>query len=108
MPTYDYECPSCGTFELFQSITANPIRKCPTCKSKVKRLIATGGGLLFKGSGFYITDYRSEDYKKQAKAETKAADGKGKKDSDKKSKPDDASKKPKPSSKSTEKKPKKD
>jgi putative FmdB family regulatory protein len=71
MPTYDYQCEACGNrFEKFQSITAAPIRKCPKCgKSKVKRLISAGAGLIFKGSGFYITDYRSEGYKSAAKAE---------------------------------------
>lgn len=83
MPTYDYECGACGhAFELFQSITAKPIRKCPECgKLKVKRLIGTGGGIIFRGSGFYETDYRSESYKKAAKAETEGSgtksDGKG-------------------------------
>jgi putative FmdB family regulatory protein len=70
MPTYDYKCDSCKhTFEKFQSITAAPIRKCPQCrKNRVKRLLGTGAGLIFKGSGFYITDYRSESYKSGAKA----------------------------------------
>jgi putative FmdB family regulatory protein len=69
MPTYDYKCDACGhQFERFQSITAAPIRKCPSCgKSKVRRLIGPGAGLIFKGSGFYITDYRSEGYKDAAK-----------------------------------------
>ena len=69
MPTYDYKCDACGNqFERFQSITAAPIRKCPSCgKSKVRRLIGPGAGLIFKGSGFYITDYRSEGYKDAAK-----------------------------------------
>jgi putative FmdB family regulatory protein len=65
MPTYDYECQACKhRFELFQSIKADPIKKCPECgKLKVKRLLGTGGALIFKGSGFYQTDYRSESYK---------------------------------------------
>ncbi len=68
MPTYDYECEACGhAFEVFHSITAKAIRKCPECKKlKVKRLIGTGGGIIFKGSGFYQTDYRSDSYKKAA------------------------------------------
>lgn len=72
MPTYEYQCSACGhRFEKFQSITAAPIKKCPECgKSKVQRLIGTGAGLIFKGSGFYITDYRSEGYKNAAKAES--------------------------------------
>ena len=72
MPTYEYKCEACGhQFEKFQSITAAPIKKCPECgKSKVRRLIGTGAGLLFKGSGFYITDYRGEAYNKAAKADS--------------------------------------
>jgi len=72
MPTYEYKCSACGhTFEQFQSITADPIKKCPKCgKSKVKRLLGTGAGLIFKGSGFYITDYRSDAYQKAAKGDT--------------------------------------
>ena len=72
MPTYEYRCTACGhAFEQFQSMTAEPIKKCPECgKNKVKRLLGTGAGLIFKGSGFYITDYRSESYKNAAKAET--------------------------------------
>ena len=74
MPTYDYVCDACGhEFEQFQSITAKPLRKCPACgKPKLKRLIGTGAGILFKGGGFYQTDYRSESYKKGAEAETKS------------------------------------
>ena len=72
MPTYEYKCTACGhAFERFQSIKAAPIKKCPECgKSKVKRLIGMGAGLLFKGSGFYITDYRGDAYSKAAKADT--------------------------------------
>ncbi len=72
MPTYEYVCDACGhAFEQFQSITAEPIRRCPICKKlKVRRLIGTGAGLIFKGNGFYITDYRSEGYKSAAKAES--------------------------------------
>jgi len=71
MPTYDYVCSSCGhKYELFQSITARPVKKCPQCGQRTaKRLIGAGAGILFKGSGFYETDYRSESYKKAAKAE---------------------------------------
>jgi putative FmdB family regulatory protein len=74
MPTYEYKCDACGhTFEKFQSITSEPTRKCPQCgKSKAKRLLGTGAGLIFKGSGFYITDYRSESYKDKAKSESSA------------------------------------
>jgi len=75
MPTYEYRCSECGhEFEEFQSITSKPIRKCPSCgKNKVDRLIGCGAGLIFKGSGFYQTDYRSEGYQKAAQAETEAA-----------------------------------
>ena len=72
MPTYDYECDACGhRFELFQSITEEAKKKCPECKkSKLRRLFGTGAALMFKGSGFYTTDYRSDSYKKGAKADT--------------------------------------
>ena len=77
MPTYEYKCFACNhTFERFQSITAEPIKRCPECgKAKVKRLLGTGAGFVFKGSGFYITDYRSEGYKEKAKAESGGASG---------------------------------
>jgi putative FmdB family regulatory protein len=72
MPTYEYKCSACGhQFEKFQSITADPLKKCPKCgKNKLQRLIGTGAGLIFKGSGFYITDYRDSGYKEKAKAES--------------------------------------
>ncbi|MCU0723779.1 MAG: zinc ribbon domain-containing protein [Planctomycetes bacterium] len=72
MPTYDYECEGCGhSFEEFQSITANPLRKCPACgKNALHRLIGCGAGVIFKGSGFYATDYRSKSYKEKAKSES--------------------------------------
>jgi putative FmdB family regulatory protein len=67
MPTYQYRCNKCGhEFEEFQSITEDPIETCPKCKGPVHRLISGGAGLLFKGSGFYITDHRSKDYKTKA------------------------------------------
>lgn len=70
MPTYEYECEECGhNFEKFQSITADPIKRCPKCEGKVRRLIGAGAGVIFKGSGFYATDYRSESYKQKAKQE---------------------------------------
>lgn len=79
MPTYDYACDACRhQFEQFQSIKAKALRKCPKCgQLKLRRLIGTGGALLFKGSGFYITDYRSEGYKSAAKADGGAPAGKG-------------------------------
>ena len=93
MPTYEYRCTACEhEFEQFQSITADALKKCPKCgKNKLQRLIGTGGAILFKGSGFYETDYRSESYKKAADAESKA----------KSDKPDSKDK----ATKATEKKP---
>ncbi|MEY3230055.1 MAG: hypothetical protein RL689_142 [Planctomycetota bacterium] len=71
MPTYDYRCKVCGhEFEYFQSMKDDALRKCPACKkSSLERLIGTGAAILFKGSGFYETDYRSESYKKAAEAD---------------------------------------
>ena len=71
MPTYEYQCSECGHgFEEFQSITAPAIRRCPACKkNKVQRLIGCGSALIFKGKGFYQTDYRSDNYKKGAEAD---------------------------------------
>ena len=71
MPTYDYQCSKCNhRFEMFQSMTEKPRQRCPLCRGKVERLISGGSGLLFKGSGFYITDYRSDGYKKAAKEDS--------------------------------------
>jgi putative FmdB family regulatory protein len=80
MPTYDYECEACGhTWEMFQRIVEDPIKQCPDCKKKkARRLFGTGGAVMFKGSGFYETDYRSESYKKGEKA---AKDASSKSDS---------------------------
>jgi len=77
MPTYDYVCDACDhQFELFQSITADPLRKCPECgRLKLRRLIGPGAAIVFKGSGFYKTDYRSESYKKAAAAEKSNGSG---------------------------------
>ena len=85
MPTYDYVCDACGhEFELFQSMTDRVKRKCPKCgKPRLKRLIGAGAGVIFKGSGFHETDYRSDSYKKAAEAEKKAAQGKTTKKDDK-------------------------
>lgn len=71
MPTYEYACDACGhTFEEFQSMTAKPLKVCPACgKRCLRRLIGTGAALLFRGSGFYATDYRSSDYKQKAKSD---------------------------------------
>ena len=74
MPTYEYLCDACAhQFEEYQSITAEPIRKCPECgRKKLRRLIGPGAAIIFKGSGFYQTDYRSESYKKAASADKPA------------------------------------
>ena len=74
MPTYEYVCEACShEFEQFQSIKDEPLKKCPQCKkSKVRRKISAGGGFLFKGSGFYITDYRSESYKASAQKDSES------------------------------------
>lgn len=76
MPTYDYVCDACGhEFEEFQNITADALTKCPECKKKkLRRLFGTGAALVFKGSGFYQTDYRSDSYKKGAKNDSKSSD----------------------------------
>lgn len=76
MPTYEYRCDVCShKWDEFQSITSKPTRKCPGCgKLKAKRIISAGGGIIFKGSGFYQTDYRSDSYKKGAEAASKASD----------------------------------
>ena len=76
MPTYQYICDDCQyEFEQFQSIKSRPIRKCPKCgRLGVQRLIGAGAGIIFKGSGFYQTDYRSEGYKKAAESEKKPAE----------------------------------
>jgi putative FmdB family regulatory protein len=115
MPTYDYRCNACEhEFELFQSMSEGVKKKCPECgKLKLERLIGTGSALIFKGSGFYETDYRSKDYTKAKEADSKAAketaksdDSKSKKSDDKKpakaeSKPTKKTdSKPKPASKS--------
>lgn len=75
MPTYEYKCTACShVFEQFQSMKDKALTKCPSCgKNKLERLIGTGAAVIFKGSGFYQTDYRSEAYRKSAEAETKAS-----------------------------------
>ncbi len=74
MPTYEYRCESCGhEFEELQSFKDEPLKVCPKChQERLRRLFGTGAAILFKGSGFYETDYRSESYKKAAKAEQEA------------------------------------
>jgi putative FmdB family regulatory protein len=86
MPTYEYSCQKCGqTFEAFQSMRDEPFRECPKelCRlpkwghGKVKRLLGTGAGIIFKGSGFYVTDYRSDSYKEAAKKESPSKPAEG-------------------------------
>ena len=70
MPTYDYRCPQCGNdFEKFQKMSDEPGAECPSCGAAAERRLSGGAGLLFKGSGFYITDYRGDSYKKAADAD---------------------------------------
>ncbi|MAT71166.1 MAG: FmdB family transcriptional regulator [Planctomycetaceae bacterium] len=87
MPTYDYECDACGhEFELFQSISEPVKRKCPECKKpKLRRLFGTGAAVVFKGSGFYQTDYRSDSYKQAAEKDKKSSSDGEAKDARKKS-----------------------
>jgi putative FmdB family regulatory protein len=87
MPTYEYRCPDGHDFEVFQRMSDEPGAVCPECGKPAERLLSAGGGLLFKGEGFYITDYRSAEYKKKAQADAGGAakssppDSAGKKDS---------------------------
>jgi putative FmdB family regulatory protein len=114
MPTYEYSCEKCGqNFDAFQSMRDEPFRECPKelCRlpewghGKVKRLFGTGAGLIFKGSGFYITDYRSDSYKEAAKKEAPAAPIGG----EKPAKPKEAAKGPSPAqTKKTDNKPAKE
>ena len=77
MPTYEYECPKCGTrFELFQKMSAKPVAKCPQCGGQAKRLMSGGAGLVFKGSGFYLTDYGRAGQKPRAESESSAGESK--------------------------------
>ena len=69
MPTYEYECKKCGRFEHFQRITDEKLKRCPSCKGAIKRLLGSGAGIIFKGTGFYQTDYRSDSYHKAAKSD---------------------------------------
>lgn len=70
MPTYDYDCSKCGKFEYFQNIKEDPLTTCPQCGGKVKRLISKNVGIIFKGSGFYITDHRKPEYEEKQKEES--------------------------------------
>lgn len=82
MPTYEYECEKCGhRLEIFQSITEKPLWQCPKCRGRLRRLIGSGGAIIFRGSGFHVTDYRSEEYRKKSKEESKPSDPKKSTDS---------------------------
>ena len=111
MPTYDYECDACGhAFELFQTITDPVKKKCPKCgKPKLRRLFGTGAAVVFKGSGFYQTDYRSDSYKKGAEKDKPASESKSDSKSDSKgeTKPAPELKPAKSSGKGEKKKPSK-
>jgi putative FmdB family regulatory protein len=87
MPTYDYHCDACEhEFEHFQGMNDPLLKKCPECKKpKLRRLIGAGAAIVFKGSGFYQTDYRSESYKKKAEAETKSSESSSSSSSESKS-----------------------
>lgn len=100
MPTYEYKCSHCDNeLEVFQSITASPKKKCPECgKLKLQRLIGTGAGVIFKGTGFYETDYRSDNYKKGAESEKPKSDS-SKKDSKKDTKTETSKTDSKPAAK---------
>ena len=109
MPTYDYQCDACNhTFEEFQSFSEEPLKKCPACKKKkLRRLLGTGAAVIFKGSGFYQTDYRSESYKSAAKAD-QTLPASEKSDSSKTDTTSTTNGKSSPSAKSGEKKAKSD
>jgi putative FmdB family regulatory protein len=84
MPTYDYECLECGyTFEMFQKINEEPLKNCPQCKGMLKRLIGAGCGLIFKGSGFYVTDYKRNSSKDKKDTFSKSKDESKKNNKDK-------------------------
>lgn len=79
MPTYEYRCPECGNdFEKFQRMSDEPGAECPACGARATRRLSAGAGFLFKGSGFYITDYRSESYKKSADSDKGGSAGEAK------------------------------
>ena len=92
MPTYEYQCLKCNhTFERFQGIRDEPVKRCPVCRCKVKRLIGRGAGIIFKGSGFYATDYRSPTYRRAQKRDAEGG-GVDKKPGDSSSKSADKNK----------------
>lgn len=92
MPTYEYECQKCGhEFEVFQSIVDKPLSRCPKCRGKVRKLISQGAGIIFKGSGFYQTDYRSRSYKQAAEKDKAPSSAPAASSSDKSSSADKGS-----------------
>ncbi|MAS91973.1 MAG: FmdB family transcriptional regulator [Verrucomicrobiales bacterium] len=106
MPTYDYKCQKCGhQFEVFQSMKDDRLTDCPLeeCDGEVKRLLGTGAGIIFKGSGFYETDYRSDSYKKAASADKKSSESSSSEKSDKSSSKSKGKSESKSSSSSTTK-----
>lgn len=95
MPTYEYKCGHCGRkFEEFQKMTDPPITSCRFCHKNVERMISGGSGMLFRGSGFYITDYRSDNYKKAAKGDSVSTSATSKSDNQSKEKKTQPEKKP--------------
>ena len=105
MPTYEYKCKKCNhLFEKFQNMSEEPVKACPVCGGKVTRLISGGGGLLFKGNGFYITDHRSSEYKAAAEKESGKKSEVTSDASSTGSSSSDTSKSPSPSSATTSKK----
>ena len=75
MPTYEYQCKDCGfKFEQFQSIADSPLKKCPSCGGELERLVSGGAGLIFKGSGFYITDYKQNKNKEKSNSKPEKKD----------------------------------
>jgi putative FmdB family regulatory protein len=97
MPTYEYRCPQCGgDFEKFQKMSDPPAATCPACGADAERRLSAGAGLLFKGSGFYITDYRGESYKKAAASESGGGDSKPADSKPAESKPSEPKSDPKP------------
>ena len=105
MPTYEYKCTKCNhQFEAVQKMTDNPLSRCPECRCKVKRLIGAGAGIIFKGSGFYETDYRSDSYKKGAQNEKKSSGDDSASSGDSKPKKGNGKSSPNDSSSSSKKK----
>jgi putative FmdB family regulatory protein len=106
MPTYEYKCTKCShQFEAVQKMTDNPLARCPECRCKIKRLIGAGAGVIFKGSGFYTTDYRSDSYKKGAESEKKSSGEDSASSGDSKPKKDAGTSNPDGSNSSGKKKP---